>query len=484
MNEKNEPLQEAAEVVSEEKNGKLSFADKTVVSTGGLTMFLGNNSVNALGMAFYNMMLKVNPSWIGVALSIPRLYEAFADPLMGTITDNFRSKYGRRRPFILLGAVLMMLSFGLIWMVPLDLSEKGKIIWFVVTSLVFYTAFTIFSIPYVSLTYEMSPDYDERTSVQGYVTFWSKTGELLYQAVIPLAGVLVSWKLVGDKTYGVRVVTWVYAVVGMGILGGIPAIFGKERYYELNVREKKEAKDPFWKTITHTMKNMPFVMMCLISVATMFAGMFASCMDYYLLVYYMFNGDLEAGASWKLIVTVGYATMGFVGIPIIVGICKRTTKLQALQFVYGLMMLNAVLRWFIYQPGNQHWIWLDPLTGGMFWIGVGTVMQSMVADICDDDELRNGTRREGMFGAMFQWATKLSIALSWALAGVLLDRIGFDAKLEANQTAATFMSMRVSMCFGAALPALMCFILMRFYPLTKEKSEENRRLLEARRGAV
>ena len=176
--------------------------------------------------------------------------------------------------------------------------------------------------------------------------------------------------------------------------------------------------------------------------------------------------------------------MGFVGIPIVVGICKRTTKLQALQFVYGLMMLNAGLRWFIFQPGNQAWIWLDPLTGGLFWIGVGTVMQSMIADVCDDDELRNGNRREGMFGAIFGWATKLAIAVSWAFAGVLLEFIGFDEALKAAQTPETFMGMRIAMVFGAALPALTCFIVMRLYPLTKKKAEENRKKLEEMRGTV
>ncbi len=480
----NETSQETTKALTDKKGKKLSFKLKLAVGTGGLTVFFGNNSVNALGMPFYNMIHRVDPGLVGLALAIPRLWDAFTDPFMGNISDNFRSKFGRRRPFILFGAILMALSFGIIWMVPEEMSDMGKFIWFVATSLIFYTAFTIFSVPYVSLTYAMSPDYDERTSVQAYVTFWSKTGELLYQAVLPLASLLITYKLAADQTQGARIVTWVYAVVGMGILGSIPAIFGKERYYDVNIKEHQGEKDPFWKTAKQALQNKPFAILCLLSVATMFAGMFASCMDYYLLVYYMFEGNVAEGSVWKLIVTIGYGTMGFVGIPVIVGICKRTTKMRALQFVYGLMILNATLRWFVYQPGNHIWIWLDPLTGGMFWVGVGIVMQSMIADICDDDELRNGHRREGMFGAMFLWATKLAVSLSWAFAGVLLKFIGFNADLEAAQTSETFMCMRLSMVFGAALPALGCFLLTRFYPLTKEKAEENRKKLEELRGTV
>jgi GPH family glycoside/pentoside/hexuronide:cation symporter len=279
-------------------------------------------------------------------------------------------------------------------------------------------------------------------------------------------------------------VTGLYAALGMAVLGSLPAVFGRERYYDLNIREQKGKKDPFWKTASVVFKNKPFSMLCGLSVLTMFAGMFASCMDYYLLVYYMFKGNVAEGSFWKLIVTIGYAVMGFIGIPIVVGLCRKFTKIRALEIVYGLMMLNAGLRWFIFQPGNQMWIWLDPLTGGLFWIGVATVMQAMIADVCDEDELKSGHRREGMFGALFGLATKLAIAIAWAFAGVLLGLIGFDAALEAAQRPETFLGMRLAMCVGAAVPALVCFIVMQCYPLTKEKAEENRKQLEEIRGKV
>jgi GPH family glycoside/pentoside/hexuronide:cation symporter len=119
----------------------------------------------------------------------------------------------------------------------------------------------------------------------------------------------------------------------------------------------------------------------------------------------------------------------------------------------------------------------------MFWIGVGVLMQSMIADICDDDELKNGHRREGMFGAVFGWATKASFAVSFVLIGIFLTLIGFDSNLS-DQTPSTYLNMRLAMVFGAALPAILCFVLLGFYPLTKEKSEENRNKLEEMRGTV
>ena len=105
----------------------------------------------------------------------------------------------------------------------------------------------------------------------------------------------------------------------------------------------------------------------------------------------------------------------------------------------------------------------------------------MIADVCDDDELRNGHRREGMFGAIYGWAMKASFAVSFVLIGLFLNLIGFNPALEA-QTDSTYFNMRIAMCAGAAGPALLCFALLKFYPLTKEKAETNRILLEAQRG--
>lgn len=488
--------------------------EKLAVGTGGLTVSLGNQSVRTTGMGVLNMILGINAFWVGIVLAIPLLWDAITDPIMGNISDNYRSKYGRRRPFIFVGAILMGLSFASIWMIPLGWSDAGQLAWFITTSLLFYTAYTIFSVPFISMTYEMTPDYDERTSVQGYVTFWNRLGEMSYMALIPLSLIYAAWKFGYESTAdlsneermaGIRFAAAVYGGIGMSLFGMLPAILGRERNYELNLREqKKHPKPPFWKTVREVLSNRSCALLCLLSVCTIVAGVFASNMDWYLLIYYLSNGDIALGTQWKLVVTIGYATVGILGIPFIVWLTGKLSKIQGLRFIYCMMILNAILRWIVYRPGRfetglewnglteiggslltigQSLIWLDPLTGGLFWIGVGVLMQSMIADVCDDDELRNGTRREGMFGATFGWATKASFAVSFVLIGIFLNFIGFNPSLPA-QTEATFFGMRVSMCLGAAIPALLCFALLQFYPLTKEKSAANRQALEAMRGKL
>jgi len=454
MSEMNEAPQK--EVSAETNSGKLSIREKFSVGTGGLTVSLGNQSVRTTGQAVLNMILGINAFWVGIVLAIPLLWDAITDPIMGSITDNFKSRFGRRRPFIFLGAILMGLSFASIWMIPMGWSDAGKLTWFLTTSLLFYTAYTIFSVPFISLTYEMTPDYDERTSVQGYVTFWNRLGEMTYMGLIPLSLTFIAWKygyadtkdlINPEEMEGIRISAAIYAGVGMTLFGLLPAFFARERNYELNITEAHGEKYPFWQSAKEALQNKAFTNLCLLAILTNIAGIFASNMDWYLLIFYLSDGDVALGTQWKLIVTIGYAIIGILGIPIIVWITGKMTKIHGFMFIYGMMILNAIIRWFVYRPGRfetilawkslpavgtslasivKSLIWLDPLTGGMFWIGVGVLGHSLNADICDDDEIKNGRRREGMFGAIYGWSMKASFAVGFVLIGIFLNLIGFD----------------------------------------------------------
>lgn len=495
------------------KRDKLTIREKFSVGTGGIAVSLGNQSVRTTGQGVLNMILHINAFWVGLVLAVSLFWDAIIDPVVGNISDNFRSRYGRRRPFIVVGAIAMGLTFACIWMVPLQWSDAGKLGWFIVTSLVFYTAYSTFLVPYIGLTYEMTPDYDERTSVQGYVTFWNRLGEMSYMGLIPLSLTYIAWKYgyantdhltSPEKMEGIRTVAAVYGFFGMTLFGLLPAFFGRERLYALTVKEQRGKKTSFWKSAKLALQNKACVYLCIFTILTNIAGVFASNMDWYLLIYYLSDGNIAVGTQWKLIVTIGYAAVGILGIPLVVWLTAKMSKVQGLQFIYTMMIVNSVLRWFVYQPGRfseaLHWgsytqfahslaligksfIWLDPLTGGVFWIGIGVLGQAMTADICDEDELKNGQRREGMFGAVYQWATKASFAIGFVLVGTFLSSIGFDPALN-SQTPHTYLSMRVAMCLGAGIPSLLCFLLLKYYPLTRRISEENRKKLEALRGEV
>lgn len=463
----------------------VGLGEKIAVGLGGMTMFHGNATVKGTAMPFFNMLLGVNPALLGIALAIPRLWDAITDPVMGRISDHFHSKYGRRRPFIFGGAVLMGLSFGMIWMAPTTWSEGSIVTWFIITSLIFYTCFTIFAVPFTSLTYEMTPNYDERTAIMGHVTFWTKVSELTYQWLIPLGLAMAGWGLVANDIAGIRTVLWAVAFLMIMGFGIVPAIFAKERYYKVQQKEEKAAPGAgFWKSVGQTLKNRAFAVLIFLALLQILGGMFGSSMDFYLLVYYMFDGDVGEGSFWKGALSSAYAVCGFIGIPVILWLSKKTSKLVTLRIVYILVVFNGIVRWFVYTPGNHHFIFVDAIFGSLYWIAVGTIMQSMIADICDDDELKHHERREGMFSAVFGWVTKTAIALSFFASGIALVMLGFDAELGGAQSEGTFLGMRLTMVLGGMIPNFIALLLLQFYPITKDKALETRRQLEARRGAV
>jgi GPH family glycoside/pentoside/hexuronide:cation symporter len=471
--------------VPKENGNIIGLGEKIAVGFGGMTFFHGNSTVKATAMPFFNMILGVNPALIGIMLAIPRFWDGLTDPIMGRISDRYHSKYGRRRPFIFMGAVLMALSFGMIWMVPTSWSEGAMMAWFLVASLIFYTCFTIFAVPFTSLTYEMTPNYDERTEVMGHVTFWQKVGEFSYQWFIPVAALGVTWGLFSDQVQGVRAVLWCVAFLMIAGFGIVPAIFAKERYYKVQEQDlaKKEGAG-FWKTVGQAFGNKAFLVLITLTLLQIAAGMFGSSMDYYLLVYYMFDGDIAQGSVWKGLLSSAYAVCGFIGIPVMLALSKRTSKLFTLRTVYVLVIFNGIVRWFVDTPGNHMFIFVDAIFGSLYWIAVGTVVQSMMADICDNDELRHGERREGMFGAVYNWVAKTAISFSFFAGGLSLVLVGFDADLGGNQSADTFLGMRLLMVLGGMIPNMIALLLLRFYPITKENAAETRRLLEERRGAV
>ena len=459
--------------------------EKILVGMGGMTMFHGNTTVKATAMPFFNMILGVNPALLGLALAIPRIWDALTDPIMGRISDRFHSKLGRRRPFIILGSILMGLSFGMIWMVPTTWSESGIMAWFLIGSLIFYTCFTVFAVPFTSLTYELTPNYNERTTVMGHVTLWTKVSEFTYQGLIPVAGMLVTWGIFGTQVDSIRAVMWGVAILMIMLFGLMPGLFGKERYYKARVKEENVHEVAgFWKTVGQTFSNKAFAVLITLTLLQIIAGFFGSTLDYYLLVYYMFDGDIVVGSLWKWYLSMSYAVCGFIGIPVMLWFSKRTSKLITLRTVYVLVIINGVIRWFVYNPGLHQFIFFDAIFGSLYWIAVGTVMQSMMADVCDDDELKHGDRREGMFAAVFGWVSKAAISASMLIGGVSLVMVGFDADLGGNQTESTFLGMRMVMVLGGMIPNAIALGLLTLYPITKARAEQTRRALEERRGTV
>ena len=456
---------------------KVSVAEKVALGAGYLPHFYGTNGVKSLAIPVYQMTLKVDPALLGLVLAIPRFWDAITDPVVGMISDNLRSRFGRRKPVIVLGAILQAIAFGAIWMVPAGLSQAATVAYLVVTLLVFYTCFSIFSVPLMSLTYEMTADYQERTRVSAVGGFFGKVGELTYSWVFWVANLAVF----GSVMHGVRTVGWTIGICVMGMVGMIPGLFVRERQFK---RVAKQEKVHLLPAVRACFSNRAFLVLIGFTVCQVLAGMLSSNIDYYLLVYYMNAGDIVEGTKWKGVLSTGFAIIGIAGIYPVNWLANRMGKRTALFLIFGLNLAGGVAKWFIFTPGHPWKILLDPILCGPAWIAVNILTISMLADVCDDDELRHGMRREGMLGSLFSWVQKTGYALAYFGSGLALNLVGFDAVLGGAQPAGTILGMRLMLAGSITVWSIAAIGLLSFYPLSQRRAYEIRDELEARRGRV
>lgn len=456
---------------------KVSFWEKSALGAGFLAKFYGDNGVKSLAIPFYQMVLKVDPAILGLILAIPRLWDAFTDPIVGMVSDNCRSRFGRRKPIIVLGAILQAVAFGAIWMVPAGLSENATIAYLIVTLLIFYTCFSIFSVPLMSLTYEMTADYQERTRVSAFGAFFGKIGELTYSWVFWAANLAIF----GSVMHGMRAVGWTIAICVMGLFGMIPGLLVRERHFQRAAKQEKVRLVPAFKA---AFRNRAFVILIGFTVCQVLAGMLSSNIDFYLLVYHMNGGDIMEGSKWKAVLSTGFAIVGIGAIYPVNLMANRLGKRKTLFIIFGLNLFGGIAKWFIFTPGNPWKILLDPILCGPAWTAVNILTISMLADVCDDDEHRHGMRREGMLGSLFSWIQKTGYALAFFGAGLALKFVHFDAALGGAQTPGTILGMRLMLAGSITIWSLFAIALLSFYPLSKERAYEIRDQLEARRGKV
>lgn len=456
---------------------RVSFREKVALGTGYLAHFYGTSGVKSLAIPVYQMVLGLNPALLGLVLAIPRFWDALTDPIVGMFSDNFHTRFGRRKPIIIVGAILQAFAFGAIWMVPDGMSRTGTVSYLVVTLLVFYTCFSIFSVPLMSLTYEMTPDYQERTRVTAFGGFFGKLGELTYSWMFWAANLAIF----GSVLAGVRTVGWIVGLVVMGVCGMMPGLFVRERYYKKAEKQERVRLGPAFKA---AFSNRAFTVLIGLTICQVLAGMLASNIDYYLIVYHMHGGDIVEGTKWKAVLSTGYAILGIGMIYPVNWMANRHGKRTTLLVIFLLVLAGALGKWFLFTPGNSWKILLDPLLCGPVWTALNVLMPSMLADVCDDDELRHGLRREGILGSLFSWIQKTGYALAFFGSGVALNLVGFHASLGGAQSPGAILGLRLLLAVSTAVWALIAIALLAYYPLSKERAYEIRDALETRRGRL
>lgn len=428
------------------------------------------------------------PSWMwGILFFLPRIFDAFVDPIMGFISDNTRSVWGRRRQYVFIGSIIMGVSFVIMWQLHRENGVNFNFIFFLLWSFVFYLGLSIFSVPYVAMGYEMSDDFHERTNIMA-VSQW--IGQWAWVIAPWFWVVMYDPKWFPNADTATRTLAFWVGISCM-ILAMMPAIFIKSKSTKNDVTLKPVS----YKTIGHSFKeilisfkeafiNKPFRKLCIATFLIFNAFNTVAGFTFFIVVYHLFNGDTKAAGIWPtLFGSVGALATTFIVIPIVNWISKRMEKKKAFLICQGISIFGYILLWFLFVPGKPY-LFLFALPFFSFGIGsLFTLMMSMTADVCDLDELNTGKRREGIFGAIYWWMVKFGFAIAGLLTGVIMSVVGFDSKLPV-QPEGTVTGLRLFFSGIPILGTLIAMWAMRNYDLTEKRANQIKKELEARKAPV
>jgi len=466
-------------------------ASKDIVPFGqkiafGIGMLANQMFPAALGIFMVVLVQDLGfPGWMwGVVYFFPRIFDTFTDPIMGYISDNTKSRWGRRRQYVFIGAIVMGIAFVTMWQLyranGIDYNFAYVMFW----SFVFYLGLTIFSVPYVAMGYEMSNDFHERTNIMA-VAQW--IGQWAW-VIAPWFWVIMyepEWFESADVATR-TIAVWV-GIICM-IFAMVPAIFIKskstvnENYAPLNLKSIGSSFIGIIDGFKEAFKNKPFRKLCISTFLVYNAFYTVAAFTFFIIVYHLFNGDAEAAGVWPtLFGSLGALATTFLVIPIVTRMSKILGKKNAFIISQSISILGYIMLWFLFIPGKPYmFIFALPF----FSFGIGSLfvlMMSMTADVIDLDELNTGKRREGTFGAIYWWMVKFGFAIAGGLSGVIMSVIGFDSGAE-TQTEEAIIGLRIAFSGLPILGTLIAIFVMRGYDLTEKRAQEISAELDKRKG--
>lgn len=466
---------------------KVPFIQKAAFGSGHL---VNNLLPGALGIFMFFLLTAfgMDPFMAGLLGGLPRFFDALTDPIMGYVSDNTNSRWGRRRPYIFVGAISAGLLFILLWQMDETKSPDYNFWYFLIISLIYIAANTIFSTPLIGLGYEMTSDYNERTRLMSMANI---VGQFAWM-IVPWFWVLIANKnLFENQAMGVRQLS--IAVGAITILFGLmPAIFCRgidsskiANRKELSFRKLFGAVKDLFKSIAEVFKNKPFLKLCGATFLVFNGFQIVASFSFFIILFYMFNGDYAAAGNWPawFSTVIAFAT-AFLIIPIVAWMADKWGKKNAFIISTSLSIIGYILKWWGFDPGNP-WMLFMPIPLMAFGLGgLFTLMMSMTADVCDLDELRNGMpRKEGTFGAIYWWMVKIGQSIALVVGGLVLKLVGFDQN-AATQSAETIMQLRIADIIIPSLTAGLAIWVMWGYDLNEAKARSIKEELVERRGEL
>ena len=443
---------------------KLPAKTKWFYGIGDIGNAVVNSAIQFYLMKFYTDGALISPALAGNALLIGKIWDAINDPLFGWFTDKTKSRFGKRRVFMIFGAIPLAIAIALLWQVPTQ-DRVWAFIWIAFTFILFDTIWTMTNVPYYALTSELTEDYDERSSLTTYRFAMAVPAYLIGAALTPA---IVGLFAIQRSGYG-------FIGIAYGILAGVALLISAAGFRERTGLITAKPETSPLKSLGIALKNKPFVWLCIVYFITNISFALIKTLMAYFIEYQMLMKEQISLFMGLLLICVT------ISLPLWRWIGQKIDKGPA----YGLGMAVgavAVMATFLlpHQPSNL--VYLVAILAGFGFGSQWIYSWAMVADVADYDRAETGQQRSGMYYGMWGLTTKISEALALASVGWILTGYGYVPNIE--QTPHALFGIRLFFCIIPAIFIFAALPMLFKYPLTRAKHAEIRARLDAMDAAA
>ena len=448
-----------------ENKEKLPLITKLIYGAGDLGFSMNNSLITAFFSVFMVTVVGMPPGLVAIIFIVGRSWDFINDPIIGHLSDRTRTRWGRRRPFLLFGAIPFGLSFILLWLSP-NLSQTGLVIYYSVAYIIYELLATTVYMPYFALTPELTDDYDERTKLTSFRMMFNIIGSLTAY-ILPLLIIGNDWTQATKQ--GVLIMAMVAAVIAATPILGV--FFG--------TREKKEYQTEvppkFLPSLKAAFKNRPFVFGALIYLFTWMTIIVVESNLQFFIIYILER------PSQSMIIMVSIFVTAIFALPIWNWVSKNWNKRYA--YIGGVAFWAIVMIVLIFMTPETPF-WLILILCIMAGIGVSAAQVlpwAIIPDAIEWEEWHTGERHEGMIYSLITLLGKVGMAIAQPVGLLILQLSRFQEGQGVVQPASALMGIRLVI---GILPALLLFsgIMMAvFYPLTRKQHHEIVKGLRLRR---
>lgn len=453
----------------------------------------------------------LNPVLVSWAIMLPRLIDGITDPILGHISDNTHTRWGRRKPFLVAGSLLAAVFLASLWWADRSWSPTAQLVYLFGVGTLFYCSWGLYSMSWNAIGYELTDDYHERSKISAIGSLFLGivllgNGWVYWFALRPMFehGVLntlkdfynagLDWELVsaawsrafvnvpGVTTNEINGIRWIASAAGViAIVTALVAvIFCKERFTHAN---PKREHVPMIPAIKATIRNKPFLNLLLMKLCQTLGERAGGGILVFVGIFYVCGGDKSLATKITGIGGTVGTIWGFAMLPLIKPISRWIGKKGGIILGASGSLVAAVVTPFAYSPEHPYWMLLPALLTITLISISNTISQAIMPDICDVDELETGHRREGLFTAVMGFVQKIEISLCALLIGYLIVWSGLDTKIATQPPEVLRRLFWLAVAPNIVFTAGYLYFALRF-PLTEAMMAVVRSKLDARHLAA